>query len=197
MAPPLASAPDGRRANFTIPNATCPVCGTRVFFYQNEYGSRVFFDSLGPPWPKHPCTDQGQDHRPRTTANAGGKADRELTDAARKLLATILRERSEEATAHLDQGWKSFVVQRRSDHEGLSYYVVRPVLGASAKRLRFSTLTRDDLPAAEDTIYIRALQLSFFSFELFEPVEVEIALKVGKTSKARRKKARRKRRSRA
>jgi hypothetical protein len=28
-----------------------------VFFYQSPYGGRVFFDSLGPPWPKHPCTD--------------------------------------------------------------------------------------------------------------------------------------------
>lgn len=43
--------------SFTIPNAKCPVCGDSVFFYQNEYGSRVFFDELGPPWPKHPCTD--------------------------------------------------------------------------------------------------------------------------------------------
>jgi hypothetical protein len=28
-----------------------------VFYYCNEHGSSVFFDSLGPPWPKHPCTD--------------------------------------------------------------------------------------------------------------------------------------------
>lgn len=41
----------------TIPNASCPVCGDSVFFYQNSHGSRVFFDSLGPPWPKHWCTD--------------------------------------------------------------------------------------------------------------------------------------------
>lgn len=41
----------------TIPNAYCPVCGATVFFYQNNLGSRVFFDELGPPWPKHPCTD--------------------------------------------------------------------------------------------------------------------------------------------
>lgn len=39
------------------PNASCPVCGERVFFYQNSHGSRVFFDHPGPPWPKHPCTD--------------------------------------------------------------------------------------------------------------------------------------------
>lgn len=44
-------------ACFVNPNATCPVCGERVFYYQNENGSRVFFDELGPPWPKHPCTD--------------------------------------------------------------------------------------------------------------------------------------------
>jgi hypothetical protein len=33
------------------------VCGEQVFFYQSPSGGRVFFDHLGPPWPKHPCTD--------------------------------------------------------------------------------------------------------------------------------------------
>ncbi|SFO95689.1 hypothetical protein SAMN04488060_0962 [Qipengyuania nanhaisediminis] len=42
---------------FTDPNALCPVCGASVFYYQNSFGSRVFFDDLGWPWPKHPCTD--------------------------------------------------------------------------------------------------------------------------------------------
>lgn len=39
------------------PNAACPVCGQLVYFYANESGSRVYFDEIGPPWPKHPCTD--------------------------------------------------------------------------------------------------------------------------------------------
>lgn len=43
--------------SYTIPNATCPICGATVFYYWNIYGSSVLFDSLGPPWPKHPCTD--------------------------------------------------------------------------------------------------------------------------------------------
>lgn len=47
----------GRIASYVNPNASCPVCGDRVFFYQSPYGGRVFFDELGPPWPKHPCTD--------------------------------------------------------------------------------------------------------------------------------------------
>lgn len=46
----------GTTARIVDPNAECPVCRMPVFFYQNEYGSRVFFDELGPPWPKHPCT---------------------------------------------------------------------------------------------------------------------------------------------
>lgn len=42
------------------PNASCPVCGQSVYFYANEHGSRVFFDELGKPWAKHPCTDNGR-----------------------------------------------------------------------------------------------------------------------------------------
>lgn len=38
----------------------CPVCGVSVYFYSNEFGSRVYFDEVGPPWPKHPCTDNSQ-----------------------------------------------------------------------------------------------------------------------------------------
>lgn len=57
--PPRTIPTSGRRhyvETFAKPNARCPVCGASVYFYSNEHGSRVFFDELGPPWPKHPCT---------------------------------------------------------------------------------------------------------------------------------------------
>lgn len=44
--------------SYTIPNARCPVCSASVFFYKSDAGGRVFFDELGPPWPKHGCTDR-------------------------------------------------------------------------------------------------------------------------------------------
>lgn len=47
----------GRPPSYVNPNACCPVCGKCVFYYESPYGGRVFFDELGPPWPKHPCTD--------------------------------------------------------------------------------------------------------------------------------------------
>lgn len=39
---------------FTHPT-TCPICGAFIFFHTNGNGDVVFFDELGPPWPKHPC----------------------------------------------------------------------------------------------------------------------------------------------
>ena len=60
------SAPRGGAACFVNPNARCPECDAPVFYYANEYGSRVFFDDLGPPWPKHPCTDRSPPPRGRT-----------------------------------------------------------------------------------------------------------------------------------
>ncbi|MBZ9864228.1 hypothetical protein LB515_02455 [Mesorhizobium sp. CA15] len=53
--------------SLTVPNARCPVCGMSVFFYRNSHGSRVFFDDLGPPWPKHPCTDTSTWRENRST----------------------------------------------------------------------------------------------------------------------------------
>jgi hypothetical protein len=44
-------------ASFVNPNAKCPICGEPVFYYESPYGGKVYFDSLGPPWPKHPCFD--------------------------------------------------------------------------------------------------------------------------------------------
>lgn len=43
------------------PNSRCPSCREPTFYYKNEFGSSVFFDELGPPWPKHPCMDSNND----------------------------------------------------------------------------------------------------------------------------------------
>lgn len=60
----LSQHPTGLRfediRSYTNPNALCPECGAPVFYYQSPYGGRVFFNELGPPWPKHPCTDNGR-----------------------------------------------------------------------------------------------------------------------------------------
>ena len=59
--------------SLTVPNAKCPVCGMSVFFYQNSFSSQVFFDDLGPPWPKHPCTDNSHSRRDTRSIHAPQK----------------------------------------------------------------------------------------------------------------------------
>ena len=64
----LVSPPKlGTWESYVNPSAACPVCGAPVFFYQSRSGGRVFFDELGPPWPKHPCTDNGREPVPRVS----------------------------------------------------------------------------------------------------------------------------------
>lgn len=63
--PPLQST----YLSYINPNAQCPSCGASVFFYQSPSGGRVYFDELGPPWPKHPCTDNEQVPVPQLAAN--------------------------------------------------------------------------------------------------------------------------------
>lgn len=50
----------GRSESYTNPNARCPNCFARVYFYRSPDGGSVYFDDLGPPWPKHPCMDTGK-----------------------------------------------------------------------------------------------------------------------------------------
>lgn len=57
-------------AGYCTPNANCPVCDQPVFFYQSPEGGRVFFDELGPPWPKHPCTDQSGSRSTTSTTSS-------------------------------------------------------------------------------------------------------------------------------
>ena len=83
---------NGSVASYTIPNVHCPVCGARVFFYRSPYDGRVFFDHLGPPWPKHPCTDNG--YQPR------------------RALPFAVHGDDEGAASPMRRGWKPFYYPR-------------------------------------------------------------------------------------
>lgn len=52
-----------KNGSWINPNAHCPICGAQVFFYKSPTGGSVYFDALGPPWPKHPCI-QSRDEIP-------------------------------------------------------------------------------------------------------------------------------------
>ncbi|WP_304050747.1 hypothetical protein [Desulfovibrio piger] len=56
--------------------ASCPVCGKDVFYYENIHGSKVYFDCLGFPWLKHPCTSVDRDMQINNYAAVLSKIER-------------------------------------------------------------------------------------------------------------------------
>jgi len=49
----------------------CPSCGSHVFFFMCDCGSKVFFDERGAPWPLHDCDTSWTRTLKRTTDKTG------------------------------------------------------------------------------------------------------------------------------
>ena len=64
--------------SYTNPNATCPTCRARVFYYESPFGGKVYFDHMGPPWPKHPCMDVHQERMRMELRNVQTHSTRKL-----------------------------------------------------------------------------------------------------------------------
>lgn len=43
--------------HYTKQNERCSYCNAPVFFHRLSNGGRAYFDKIGAPWLKHPCTD--------------------------------------------------------------------------------------------------------------------------------------------
>lgn len=111
--------------SYVNPNARCPVCGASVYFYQSPYGGRVFFDELGPPWPKHPCTDNpvvrhhfsSAEGRARILVTAASQSEKLDSETAQRAQATpieptITNAQPPRLAAWVEAGWMPFVVTK-------------------------------------------------------------------------------------
>jgi hypothetical protein len=116
-----------RIISFVNPNALCPVCREPVFFYQSPNGGRVFFDELGPPWPKHPCTTS------------------EPTSVVKIEKSSVI---SKSHSKWFDDGWRVAIAQKIIDYglKVVDFYMVDSdrIFGASFKKL-------SDLSAGQTT----------------------------------------------
>jgi hypothetical protein len=104
--------------SYVNPNARCPVCGADVYFYQSPYGGRVFFDELGPPWPKHPCTDNPVVRQHFSSAESRAKMLKSTPSPAQQSGAESAQQG--EVATHItallpswaEAGWMPFVVTK-------------------------------------------------------------------------------------
>jgi hypothetical protein len=119
--------------SFTNPNAHCPVCQASVFYYQSPFGGRVFFDALGPPWPKHPCTSQSLTFRAVKTIAVDFNQQTLLptsvsTDGWMPFLCEIYESLSSDKTIKKVEGWladerKSFFIRDMGFSEGAPIFI--------------------------------------------------------------------------
>lgn len=188
---PSTVAPQ-RPAYRVNPNARCPVCGGGVFYYENEHGSRVFFDHLGPDWPKHPCMDDAEPDAVRTRLAATP-----VTRTSGLPLVAQADNGISSSGPRPDNGWRLFQVMRTSARGELIEVRARTLDLDDPTYVRFLIHPVDDFPARGGIVFLKADRVAYFSLTLFEPVDRQI-ISAGKRSKAgsRRRRALEKKKAR-
>lgn len=138
-----------------------------MFYYENAHGSRVYFDDLGPPWPKHPCTS-------RETLRPGPREKHveppqkrkrglmlELLEATQKLAASDAATGTEED----DNGWTLLWVQN-VERTGWKNRVTAEFLGQEEEnRIVFSFDSAHEVVKSGDVISLRDEEISVFDKE--------------------------------
>ena len=167
-------------ARFVIPNANCPVCNEPVFYYQNEFGSRVFFDELGPPWPKHPCTDNAQF---RTYADG----PKEFTSIAPQVRTideiSQIQHWLDGGSFNLDQmftfasqrkGWTIVKIVKRLRSGGKFYLILKSLESGASKEFFIMCSSLPKRINEESVIALKNNKISVLNPKTLEPKEIVI-----------------------
>jgi hypothetical protein len=162
------------RQCYVNPNATCPVCGDGVYFYANQFGSRVYFDELGPPWPKHPCTDN-----PRVRSVFRAEA---VTPPSRRVRGTAIElvEAANMSGMALGKtfgrrrpGEWSLAIVTSVDRQGDEHQVVAEHLDSMTfESFTFTYMAEEPLLQVGDMVSVRGAELSFLNPLTLQPVSI-------------------------
>lgn len=163
---------------YTKPNAKCPVCGQSVFFYQNRWGSRVYFDDLGQPWPKHPCMDI-----PAVGGYVTGQSYEDVSPIPRKvvevqvietLLETSWRDTQQEFWEKYGVSqWDAFQVVRRLRAGKRTLLILDGVSYSAPRRIFLSGENTPQGIREGVLIYYYRGWVSFFDVQKMAPVDHE------------------------
>lgn len=128
---------------------TCPCCSKSVYFYKNDNGSRVFFNSVGWPWPKHLCKGMSEfvKQEKRSLAKQRKKARRKKSMSSDAKLAKHQEKLKKEERKKVQRAQTTIFneaqVQRdRQREESRKRYLANP--GFRLKNIERSLLTKID-----------------------------------------------------
>ncbi|PBB34337.1 hypothetical protein [Mesorhizobium sp. WSM3882] len=166
-------------ACFVDPNAKCPVCGAPVYYYQNARGSRVFFDDLGPPWPKHACTDNQRGGyqafvatSPRPKARRRGLSI-ELVEAAQQ---TGLYDERFFYGSGQSEHWTPIEVLTVTRRDQINDVEALYLETADRETIKFRFQSENEVIQTADVIMKRNNQISIFSAEDMADLLFEVTL---------------------
>lgn len=155
-------------ACYVNPNARCPVCGDAVFFYANRHGSRVYFDELGHPWAKHPCTDNPQRRMAAGSAVVGPPV-RRARGLALELVGAGGAAGLFDTPGSGHAGWRLMVVVS-TKHRDNRHVVVAEGVDRDHVQATFSYLAPDPLIGAGDFVSVKGHLISFLHPETLAQV---------------------------
>ena len=151
-----------RSTSYTTPNAHCPKCNARVFFYRSPYGGSVYFDDLGPPWPKHPCMDLGRTPEVRLRQHTAGATGGQQTRLGVR-----------------EKGWRPLICDEVHRHERCAEVVVLKVQsGPGGTRTLYTIFDRRLLDHRTPFVARRAgdgsIEISTLNTQIAVPGEVRL-----------------------
>lgn len=128
---------------YLTPNAHCPVCHAPVFYYQNKHGSRVFFDDVGPPWPKHPCTYTGADQSTfaRGEVSPHHRSFDDIVQLTNWYETRGVDPTADFRSAHHSEPWPLAVIAKRFKGQASVFFVLKVLQEGPTKKVFASCLS--------------------------------------------------------
>jgi hypothetical protein len=157
---------DELRTSFLNKNARCPECNANVYYFENSFGSRVFFDDVGRPWPKHSCTDNTRVDFRGSVSNAAQR--RGLSESQLTILFNASRLRFSPVTGNVRELY--IVIEKRT--KGSSVLVKSRSLTKPARKGvfdHFLIVSPPCLLALQDTFATAGPQAFFI-----DPISLEL-----------------------
>lgn len=158
---------------YVVPNAACPVCGQSVYFYANEHGSRVYFNELGPPWPKHGCTDRRQvaQTKPPATRAPVRRSKSDVRDILETARAADLSFGYRKSKKRKPKWILHLVLEIRRTNSRITI-VAESISGEQNSKVEFSVLPKLPVIEVGDFVSKKGDAYSFLRRDTLETIEV-------------------------
>ncbi|HTN00570.1 MAG TPA: hypothetical protein VL132_01770 [Planctomycetaceae bacterium] len=150
-----------------------------MFYYQNEHGSRVFFDELGPPWPKHPCTDAptrsftSQSFRP-LRLSPKWRTQSEIREIADWLAKQTSNFPGEPAKTRQRPAWPLVKIVKRVKSGSRVFLVLNPIAIEAGRMMFVSCKSLPKCCQPGELLAIRKSTISFFDTAAMAPKEIDV-----------------------